>query len=129
MRFSRFRAANVFILALMAFAIWASMTPAMATVPTGPGTPSLFTNKVDQPIGVAADQHRILVTHPYCLGVPFSSGTAAVKIESLDSTGTPAATPYATIPEPYDSAALQGLVTFNVGINGMSDPASSNHAG
>ncbi len=128
MSYERVRKLAAVTLALMAFAIWASMTPAMATVPTGPGTPSLFTNKVDQPIGVAADQNRILVTHPYCLGVPFSSGTAAVKIESLDSTGTPAATPYATIPEPYDSAALQGLVTFNVGINGMSDETSANCA-
>ena len=128
MSYERVRKSAAVTLALMAFAIWASMTPAMATVPTGPATPSLFTTKVDQPIGVAADQNRILVTHPYCFGVPFSSGTAAIKIETLDSTGTPAATPYATIPEPYDSAALQGLVTFNVGINGMSDETSANCA-
>ena len=43
--------------ALMALAIWANGTPAIASPPLGtPGTPSLFTNKVVQPIGIAADQ-------------------------------------------------------------------------
>jgi len=128
MSYERVRKFAGVVVALMAFAIWASVTPAIASPPTGPGTPSVFTNKIAQPIGIAADQNRILVTHPYCFGVPFSSGTAAVKIETLDSTGTPAATPYATIPEPYDSAALQGLVTFTVGLNGMSDETSANCA-
>jgi hypothetical protein len=111
--------------ALMALAIWASGTPAIASPPVGtPGTPSLFTNKVVQPIGIAADQNRILVTQPYCPGTAFSPTPPSFTVQTLDATGTP--TLYASIPEPYDAAALQGLVNFNVGLNGQSDPASSN---
>jgi hypothetical protein len=111
--------------ALMAFAIWASGTPAFASPPVGtPGTPSLFTNKVIQPIGIAADQNRILVTQPYCPGTAFSPTPPTFNVQTLDSAGNP--TLYASITEPYDAAALQGLVNFNVGANGQTDPASSN---
>jgi hypothetical protein len=112
--------------ALMALAIWASVTPALASPPVGtPGTPTVFTNKVVQPIGIAADQNRILVTQPYCPGVAFSPTPPNFTVQSLDSTGTP--TTYATITEPYDAAALQGLVTANFGLTGgNADPAGAN---
>ncbi len=83
MSYERVRKSAAVTLALMAFAVWASMTPAMATPPTGPGTPSAFTNKIAQPIGIAADQNRILVTHPYCLRRPVF--TDAADCEDRDS--------------------------------------------
>src|SRR5258708_39414881 len=125
MSYERVRKSAAVTVALMAFAIWASMTPASASPPVGtPGTPALFTNKVFQPIGIAADQNRILVTQPYCPGTAVSPTPPSFTVQTLDATGTP--TLYASIPEPYDAAALQGLVNFNVGLNGQSDPASSN---
>ena len=61
MSYERVRKMAGVTVALIAFAIWASMTPASASPPVGtPGTPSLFTNKVVQPIGIAADQNRSL---------------------------------------------------------------------
>jgi hypothetical protein len=125
MSYERVRKSAAVTLALMAFAIWASMTPASASPPVGtPGTPALFTNQVVQPIGIAADQNRILVTQPYCPGTAFSPTPPSFTVQSLSAAGVP--TLYASITEPYDAAALQGLVTFNVGNNGQSDPASSN---
>jgi hypothetical protein len=125
MSYGRVRKSAAVTLALMAFAIWASMTPANASPPVGtPGTPALFTNQVVQPIGIAADQNRILVTQPYCPGTAFSPTPPNFTVQSLSAAGVPSL--YATITEPYDAAALQGLVTFNVGNNGQTDPASSN---
>src|ERR1700730_16774042 len=120
MSYQRVRKSAVVTLALMAFAIWASLTPAIASPPVGaPGTPSLFTNKVVQPIGIAADQNRILVTQPYCPGTAFSPTPPSFTVQTLVAAGNP--TQYASIPEPYDPAALQGLGTYNVGLNGLTD--------